>query len=260
MLEVHKVNCPCCGEGAGETIGTLQQSLAKYGLDESWDTDVVKCSCGAVYQKTRPADLNVLYTMDSRYKNKFCDSPESVAVAKVRLSRLLEYTSGTGHTILDIGAGAGHFARDAAVEFDTVYALECSNALCEHMEEQGGVNVLDRDIMADPPTELAPFNTVTAYDVFEHVPDPTAFLRVCHSLLPVGGTLVLCTQDPDFFDPLDDFNNYAEHFFGVSREGMNTMLEKTGFRLTGSHYDESPVRSPHRDPNYLITYFAVKEG
>lgn len=258
MLELIQVNCPCCGEGAGEVIGTLQQSLVKYGLDESWDTSVVKCGCGTVYQKIRPVDLNVLYTMDIKYKNKFCDSPESLAVAKVRLSRLLEYVSGQGKSLLDIGAGAGHFCREAAAEFATVYALECSSALCEHMEEMGGIKVLNRDVMSDPPVELGPFDTVTAYDVFEHVPDPAALLRVCHSLLEKDGMLVLCTQDPDYFDPLDDFNNYAEHFFGASRHAMKTMLEVGGFRLVGSHYDESPVRSPHRDSNYLITYFAVR--
>jgi SAM-dependent methyltransferase len=254
-LQIITVPCPCCKTKHGKSIGFLSQNLAKYGLDVSWETEIICCDCGSVYQKYRPANLDSFYRRDGLYQNKFVDSPESLSVAKVRLERLLEYTLDRRGKILDVGAGAGHFATLAAEAFETVTALELNGELCRIMEAKGNYDVLCQNFFDINKVQVGRYDVVTAYDVLEHVSDPVGLIRHCYDLLVPGGLVVFCTQDPDHFDPLKDFSNYAEHFFSVSRHQMDVMFLDTGFEPAGHHWDESPIRSVHRDPKYLITYF-----
>jgi predicted TPR repeat methyltransferase len=254
-FQIITVSCPCCKNNHGQSIGILSQKLTKYGLDICWETEIIQCSCGSVYQKYRPANLDSFYSQDSLYQNKFVDSPESISVAKVRLERLLEYTPHRQGKILDVGAGAGHFAALAAETFETVTAMELNGELCRIMEAKGVCDVLCMNFFDVHMFKTEGYDVVTAYDVLEHVSDPVALMKRCYDLLAPDGLVVFCTQDPEHFDPLKDFSNYPEHFFSVSRHQMVVMFNDTGFEPLGHHWDESPVRSSHRDPKYLITYF-----
>lgn len=256
--QIVDVACPMCGGRKGPSIGSLAQSLAKYGLAFGWDTEVICCAdCGSYYQQRRPEHLLCLYGRKNTYEKKFIDSVESREVAVVRVARLREYRPGPG-SVLDVGAGAGHFARAAAEHYAPVTAMEVSPSLCEYMRDRGGHEVVEGDFFGPAAPAPESCDVLTGFDIFEHLDDPGLLVRRARQALRPGGLLVLCTQDPEHFDILADLSNYAEHFLAPSRRAVEEMLAREGFRPLGWHHDESPVRSPHKDPKYLITYFAER--
>ncbi|MGQ9447037.1 bifunctional 2-polyprenyl-6-hydroxyphenol methylase/3-demethylubiquinol 3-O-methyltransferase UbiG [Xanthomonas citri] len=114
----------------------------------------------------------------------------------------LEYVSArlelAGARVLDVGCGGGLLSESMARLGAQVTAIDLAPELVKvarlHSLESG-VQVDYRvqsveDLAAE---QAGSFDAVTCMEMLEHVPDPTAIIRACASLLKPGGKLFLST-------------------------------------------------------------------
>ena len=95
--------------------------------------------------------------------------------------------------------------------------------------------VIKVDILHPKLFDRNTFDLIAAFQVFDHIPDPNRFLRVCHSFLKPGGILVLMNHDVDSLSakllgeksPIFDI----EHTFLYSQNTIRRILENHDFRV-----------------------------
>jgi 2-polyprenyl-6-hydroxyphenyl methylase/3-demethylubiquinone-9 3-methyltransferase len=108
-----------------------------------------------------------------------------------------------GANVLDVGCGAGLLSEALAGEGAIVTALDLAPELIEiaklHLMEtqatQPGLRIDYRvqsaeSLAADSPSR---FDAIACMEMLEHVPDPSAIIRSCASLLKPGGRLFVST-------------------------------------------------------------------
>ncbi|XUP35591.1 bifunctional 2-polyprenyl-6-hydroxyphenol methylase/3-demethylubiquinol 3-O-methyltransferase UbiG (plasmid) [Xanthomonas axonopodis pv. vasculorum] len=103
-----------------------------------------------------------------------------------------------GARVLDVGCGGGLLSESMARLGAQVTAIDLAPELVKVARLHGlesGVQVDYRvqsveDLAAEQPGS---FDAVTCMEMLEHVPDPTAIIRACASLLKPGGKLFLST-------------------------------------------------------------------
>lgn len=122
-----------------------------------------------------------------------------------------------GDRVLDMGSGAGHFARHVA-----------------HAEYVG----IDTATGAGKP-EPGSFDVVTAFQVLEHVADPLAFLRDAAACLKPGGTLVIGVPDSDsYLGTLANFvlNAPPHHVTWWNARSLTALAEIAGLEDVRLHH------------------------
>ena len=95
-----------------------------------------------------------------------------------------------GVRVLDVGCGAGHFARHVPEADYTGHDAEGGGA---------GVATLSGDLGGLAKDHAGSFDVVTAFQVLEHAADPANFTRDCLALLKPGGALVMGVPDSDSY-------------------------------------------------------------
>lgn len=120
------------------------------------------------------------------------------ALNPVRLDYVSARLGLAGARVLDVGCGGGLLSESMARLGAQVTAIDLAPELVKvarlHSLESG-VQVNYRvqsveDLAAEQPGS---FDAVTCMEMLEHVPDPTAIIRACASLLKPGGKLFLST-------------------------------------------------------------------
>ncbi|OOW83073.1 bifunctional 3-demethylubiquinone 3-O-methyltransferase/2-octaprenyl-6-hydroxy phenol methylase [Xanthomonas axonopodis pv. clitoriae] len=120
------------------------------------------------------------------------------ALNPVRLEYVSARLEPAGARVLDVGCGGGLLSESMARLGAQVTAIDLAPELVKvarlHSLESG-VQVDYRvqsveDLAAE---QAGSFDAVTCMEMLEHVPDPTAIIRACASLLKPGGKLFLST-------------------------------------------------------------------
>ncbi|MFP5503597.1 MAG: class I SAM-dependent methyltransferase [Candidatus Sericytochromatia bacterium] len=130
--------------------------------------------------------------------------------------------------VLDVGAGAGSFARALASQRHTVTGLEASEGFIAHAERLGGASYVLGDATALPFGD-ASFDAVVAGEVLEHLEDDQGAIRELFRVLAPGGTaLVSVPADPERWDASDD---WAGHVRRYAPEALTERFEEAGFTV-----------------------------
>src|SRR5687768_1873835 len=120
------------------------------------------------------------------------------ALNPARLGYVAERVKLQGATALDVGCGAGLLSEALARNGAQVTALDLAPELIKvaklHRLESG-VSVDYRLQSAELLAEEQPgsFDAITCMEMLEHVPDPSAIVAACATLLKPGGRLFLST-------------------------------------------------------------------
>ncbi|MEA9586146.1 bifunctional 2-polyprenyl-6-hydroxyphenol methylase/3-demethylubiquinol 3-O-methyltransferase UbiG [Xanthomonas sp. WHRI 10064A] len=146
----------------------------------------------------RQAELDKFAALANRWWD--ADGPQKPlhALNPVRLAYVSARQELAGARVLDVGCGGGLLSESMARLGAQVTAIDLAPELVKvarlHSLESG-VQVDYRvqsveDLAAEQPGS---FDAVTCMEMLEHVPDPTAIIRACASLLKPGGKLFLST-------------------------------------------------------------------
>ena len=118
----------------------------------------------------------------------------------------------TGATLLDVGCGAGYFAREMAARGARVTAFDLSPRMLEHARAAGGdIAYLELDA-AEVARRFAPasFDVITACMSLQDMPDPSAVLRALRAVVRPGGRLVASIEHPCTATPIRRWERDAD--------------------------------------------------
>jgi 2-polyprenyl-6-hydroxyphenyl methylase / 3-demethylubiquinone-9 3-methyltransferase len=117
----------------------------------------------------------------------------------LRLEWIDELATLRGKTVLDVGCGGGILAEAMAKRAAQVTGIDLATKPLGvarlHALEAGVENLDYREIATEALAEEKPaaFDVVTCMEMLEHVPDPSAVVRACGSLVKPGGWVFFST-------------------------------------------------------------------
>jgi 2-polyprenyl-6-hydroxyphenyl methylase/3-demethylubiquinone-9 3-methyltransferase len=98
-----------------------------------------------------------------------------------------------GRAVLDVGCGGGILSEAMAARAERVLGIDLAakplGVARLHALESGVANLDYREVSAEAlaAEQPAAFDVVTCMEMLEHVPDPSAIVRACATLLKPGG-------------------------------------------------------------------------
>ncbi len=198
--DLESVACDLCRRLDSRPLCTRSDGLA-----------VCQCrTCGLAFLSPRPK-LNLirrLYGTDYFQKEAattpvgYCDYTSSNSrgtlrrAAEAKLDFLQAYWTPAGQHCLEIGCATGEFAAALHGRGAKVIGLDISPfAIKTARERYPDITWLASDLTALAHKDA--FEAIFAFEVIEHVPSPTDFLRAACRQLRAGGVLVLTTPNLD---------------------------------------------------------------
>lgn len=205
---------------------------------------LVQCQqCGLVYVSPRP-DSTELYALYGEtyfhnnesgvvgYTDYIADEQNIRQTSNRRLKHLEQFVK--PGQMLDVGCATGFFIDEAKKRGWQVQGLDVSSFAVEYAREHFGLDVRHGSF-----TELeypqAAYDLVSLWDVIEHVPDPTAYVRRAAELLRRDGIVVLATPDVDSIPAKLAGKRWVgyklseEHIYYFSVKTLTKMLNDAGF-------------------------------
>lgn len=183
------VACNICGSPSTESVprtkiyGALYQQCKK---------------CSHVYVKDRPTEgaLHAFYEKSTHYASTYTDRK----VAEKRLDQIYRpwvvwmletYARASGgrpSSILDIGAGGGHFVAACEREKIAANGIELSDDSRAFARELWNLELMAEDFCK---AEVKAADVITFWGLLEHVPDPGQFLDAAKRALNPGRGMVI---------------------------------------------------------------------
>ena len=152
-------------------------------------------------------------------------------------TKILETTLpllGSKNSFLDIGCGNG-FVLEAAQKLGFEKTAGIEPSIDAAKQAKPGIRKrIKVDILRPGLFPAASFDLITAFQVFDHIPNPNSFLKLCHRLLNRTG-LLLMNHDVNALSarilkersPIYDI----EHSFLYNQATIRHMLEKNNFQV-----------------------------
>lgn len=103
--------------------------------------------------------------------------------------------------LLDVGSGPGLFLQHGKNRGWDVKGIEPSVQAAEHSRNQG-LDVINDFLSAANAADFGLFDAVNLSEVLEHIPDPSDFLTLIHSMLAPGGLISIAV--PNDFNALQE--------------------------------------------------------
>jgi 2-polyprenyl-3-methyl-5-hydroxy-6-metoxy-1,4-benzoquinol methylase len=147
-----------------------------------------------VFDNPRPtlAELVKFYSRPSQYDSWLNELDLRDAMWKRRLKLILPFRE--QGSLLDIGAGIGQFLALARPYYEQVYGTEVSTTAVQIAKQKYGLELF-QGTLEQFASGGRVFDNLSMIHVLEHVPDPLAVIRICHSLLSEGGVLVIAVPN-----------------------------------------------------------------
>lgn len=120
-------------------------------------------------------------------------------------------------SVLEVGAGEGHFISVAQRSGLSVQGVELNSKAAERARSQGFIvyELPLREIMAAAEKE---FDVICSFQVLEHIPDPISFLRDMIDIVQSGGKIILSVPNAEVMRKIDprnqDLLNKPPHHLG----------------------------------------------
>jgi SAM-dependent methyltransferase len=192
--------------------------------------------CGFVF--TNPQFSSDEY--DEIYKNAPGPSDSTVTLDEGdarrfrRLAKNVRSDVGRFGRFLDFGCGRGGFLL--AMNDPMGIGFEVGEPAASSVGPSQVTTGKFLDVSGGPGFEKGSFDLITAFDVFEHLPNLDEYVEVLSGLLKPGGHLVITVPDVDSWNARlagARWNMYLlEHLWYFNRETLKTFMKRAGFRET----------------------------
>ena len=238
---VHKQNF--------EPTSCTEETFSARRIPDRIHYQIVKCRRDGLI-RSKPvleeSDLADLYA-----KSKFTYHDESDHLAKTYLEALTPVLSRLPKTskVLEIGCGNGFLlARLQSMGYTNVFGIEPSFDAIEKADgavKERIVTGMLRDGIFEPGT----FDLILFFQTFDHINNPNDFLKICHSLLAPGGTILAFNHDVESFQarllgersPIIDI----AHAYLYSQKTMRKIFELNGFDSVRTYAPKNTVSLRH---------------
>lgn len=232
-----EVSCPACGSRRRE-----------FGLEKFGFRYMTCLDCGSLYLSPRPPPemINAYYRESEAVKfwgtHFFKETAEArrERIFKPRAQLVAEWADrvGMGHSavFVDVGSGYGIFLEEVARlgRFAQVVGIEPAPNLAAVCREKG-FTIIEKPVENVHIGEVQA-SFATAFEVLEHVYDPTAFLLGVRRVLRPGGVFLFTTLTVTGFDIQVLWEHsksvYPPHHINLlSVSGMEQLVRRVGFEL-----------------------------
>jgi 2-polyprenyl-3-methyl-5-hydroxy-6-metoxy-1,4-benzoquinol methylase len=245
IREVTK--CPCCDAPAGEAKSKLVAYRFIY----------VECqSCLHLYvsRQLKPEALKRHFEESDSYAAVYTDRDaievrmQQVVAPKIQWAlgvyELLYGAYKRPESVLDVGAGGGHFVAGAMRAGLNAMGYEISKASASAAYSNFSVQLLQRDFLADPEPLRA--ELITMWGLLEYVAQPLFFLEEARRRLsersgmlivevPRANSLSTCIQQ-QFSDTIARHMDPTSHVNCFSDASILTALFRSGFKPVAAWY------------------------
>ncbi|MEL0215270.1 MAG: class I SAM-dependent methyltransferase [Burkholderiaceae bacterium] len=232
--EFREIDCPAC-----------QSCSYEYSFTKNYFT-YKKCSeCGSLFNSKRmTADSYNDFYLRSE-SSKFFDEKFYPAVEKARkeklypdrarmLSHLFQNDKTVRKVILDVGAGEAFLFDLLAAEFpnNDFRVIEPNSGMALKCRQKG-FHVFEGYVHQQQSWQ-SECDIVLCFEVFEHLLDPSEFLKSLYKFLKPGGTVLITSLCFDGFDfkVLGEFSDMIappQHLNFFSLKGYEVFFQKHGF-------------------------------
>lgn len=231
--EFDYVGCPSCGS-EGAYIGFYKQELHY--------SECRKCDTIYINPRPTPELLEDYYKNSEHYRywaSKIYPKTEKARrenIIKPRAKEVVriaqKYKNSKG--LLDIGAGYGTFCEEVQKLnwFKTVWAMEPTPELAEICARTKLLNTYKLRIEE---AHISGFSVITAFEVIEHLFNPSELIKKCHKGLVKNGLLILTCPNAKGFDmsvlgeKSESFN--PEHLNYFNPKSLSLLVESNGFEV-----------------------------
>jgi hypothetical protein len=185
--------------------------------------------CGSCGLRTTPARRENGVVDNGVLDVQVAESRDSLTDSQLRLVVAAAVSRGS---LLDVGSGTGKFLYHARSHFGHVTGVEVSGDSVRFAKD-----TLHLQIVPDVQEAGGPFDVVTAWHSFEHIPSET----LCACVGAIGERshadtrVIVCVPNPDsvlarFFGECWAFRDVEAHLHEFSRQSLDTLFVKYGFR------------------------------
>jgi 2-polyprenyl-3-methyl-5-hydroxy-6-metoxy-1,4-benzoquinol methylase len=248
-MSTGEVACPLCGSNRVAPLFTKRQTAY-------W-----ACAACTFRFATPDVNPNLTQTLDG-YEDAYLQYLAPDVSDRVNFEVLYRWMAGfatlEGARLLDVGAGSGKLVRFLRGRGIDARGIEPSRALFDRfLEGQAEFTSVTLDeLQASAPQT---FDIVTAFDVIEHVPDPTGFLRAVSTCLEPDGIFFASTPDVESLTArLFGRRWHFYHSYHLSYLGPRTIARAAapnGLRMLDHRH-----RGRLRSTAYMIRYAAETIG
>jgi len=218
--DLKVANCPVCSSYVSHTYYMQDANTKKRSR---WFT----CSCGIVFQATKPLGLYDAKYWDerSRYDKKL----EASYSYPVRIYAPIIEEMIYGRRVLIIGR-SNTYQEDALAHRGWVPTIIDKNTSFK----TGGNLIADDFETHQFPADIK-YNLIWIYHTLEAFSDPIGSLALCHKLLVEDGMMFIGTPDTDFINTRSSacFIHWKpeQNYLMWNRRSLSSHLEKLGFNV-----------------------------
>jgi len=232
--------CPACGTNHWINSGQVKD----YSITGEW-FDLKECSechLKATYPQPTEAEIGRYYASDeyishSDTKTGLINRLYHTAREYMLKKKFNWVTKASGKatgTLLDIGAGTGHFAHFMKIRGWTVTALEPDDKARALASGKLGLIISPLDALQDQ--ENASFDVITLWHVLEHVHDLNGYMHRFHAILKPGGKLIIAvpnhtSRDAEKYKSMWAAYDVPRHLWHFSPASMEKLLSTHHFAL-----------------------------
>lgn len=241
VLKVSLAPCPTCGANAWRPAGQVKD----FSITGEW-FDLVECgSCHlkTTYPQPKQAEIGRYYASEDYVSHS--DTRTGLinrlyhAAREYMLRKKYTWVTRTSGlekgSLLDIGAGTGHFAQFMKTKGWNVTALEPDEKARKVAATKLGLDIQPLEALDTQPP--ASFDVITLWHVLEHVHDLNGYMDRFRTLLKQGGTLIIAvpnytSKDAVRYGPLWAAYDVPRHLWHFSPDSMEKLMLNHQFKLT----------------------------
>lgn len=158
-------------------------------------TDTVQMSTGV---NADPAELQKFADLAHKWWDPNSEFKPLHEINPLRLNYIDGVVSLNGKRVLDVGCGGGILSESMSQKGATVVGIDLGEKalkVAQLHKLESGTNVDYRLISVEALAQQEPasFDVVTCMEMLEHVPDPSAVVHACATLVKPGGTVFFST-------------------------------------------------------------------
>ncbi len=229
--EFCETACPACG---------LNDASLEYDL---YSLNYMRChACSTVYLSPCPPQELIMWYLETSKALKYWreEMPESVRASRksklyaARAEFVLEQTRGRINQrgiLVDVGGGNGEFAEEMASRdiFEKIVVVEPQPLTLTHPKiEVATISFEDFTLQKKA-------DVIVAFEVLEHIIDPTLFLQKVHDLLADDGCFVFSTPNANGFETStlgrESRAWWFDHVRLYNPDSIKILLERYGFEV-----------------------------